>query len=181
MRKKTNITEDYTKFLTNGDFTLEYGSGDTKQLNATEKQVQSMIANLIIFEFMDADFYGNVLSGSDRDEYRDSVIKTFVKPALRNLDKFFKTYMEFKQSGYPANAWTLKKTIDTDKIIRRHIKKLSKDFYSKYVKYMGEGVNESVIKEELEPEDYIELREIIRAEIASIFFDLYKKKNVWTK
>jgi hypothetical protein len=38
-----------------------------------------------------------------------------------------------------------------------------------------------VIKEELEPEDYIELREIIRAEIASIFFDLYKKKNVWAK
>ena len=41
------------------------------------------------------------------------------------------------------------------------------------------AIKESVIKEELEPEDYIELREIIRAEIASIFFDLYKKKNVW--
>jgi hypothetical protein len=44
-----------------------------------------------------------------------------------------------------------------------------------------EGVSESVIKEELEPKDYFELRELIRQEIASVFFDLYKKKSVWTK
>ena len=49
------------------------------------------------------------------------------------------------------------------------------------VKDMNTVRKGSVIKEELEPEDYIELREIIRAEIASIFFDLYKKKNVWAK
>lgn len=66
-------------------------------------------------------------------------------------------------------------------------KKLNKDIaalFSQLNNLVAQKRNikkESVIKEELEPEDYIELREIIRAEIASIFFDLYKKKNVWAK
>jgi hypothetical protein len=43
-----------------------------------------------------------------------------------------------------------------------------------------EALGES-IKEALEPKDYFEIRELIRQEIASVFFDLYKKKAVWTK
>jgi hypothetical protein len=45
-----------------------------------------------------------------------------------------------------------------------------------YMTPIKESVNEA-----LEPKDYFEIRELIRQEIASVFFDLYKKKAVWTK
>jgi ABC-type protease/lipase transport system fused ATPase/permease subunit len=35
------------------------------------------------------------------------------------------------------------------------------------------------IKEQIEPKDYQELRDFIRAEVALIFFDFFKKRNMW--
>ncbi len=37
------------------------------------------------------------------------------------------------------------------------------------------------INEELSRDDIDRVREIIRNELAQIFFDLYRKKNVWSK
>lgn len=41
-------------------------------------------------------------------------------------------------------------------------------------------INES-INESIEPEDYLELRQMIRQEIASVYFDLFKKRSTWMK
>ena len=37
------------------------------------------------------------------------------------------------------------------------------------------------INEELSRDDIDRVREIIRSELAQIFFDLYRKKSVWSK
>ncbi len=37
------------------------------------------------------------------------------------------------------------------------------------------------INEELSKEDVDEIRKVIRSEIAQIFFELYRKKSVWSK
>ena len=37
------------------------------------------------------------------------------------------------------------------------------------------------INEELSTDDIKQVREIIRNELAQIFFDLYRKKSVWSK
>jgi len=37
------------------------------------------------------------------------------------------------------------------------------------------------INEELSNDDEKKVREIIRSELAQIFFDLYRKKTVWSK
>jgi len=37
------------------------------------------------------------------------------------------------------------------------------------------------INEELSDDDVKRVREIIRMELAQIFFDLYRKKSVWSK
>ncbi len=37
------------------------------------------------------------------------------------------------------------------------------------------------INEELSSDDLDEVRKIIRSELAQIFFELYRKKNVWSK
>jgi hypothetical protein len=37
------------------------------------------------------------------------------------------------------------------------------------------------INEEMSKEDVKQIREIIRNELAQIFFDLYRKKSVWSK
>ncbi len=37
------------------------------------------------------------------------------------------------------------------------------------------------INEELSKDDLDKVREIIRNELAQIFFDLYRKKSVWSK
>ena len=37
------------------------------------------------------------------------------------------------------------------------------------------------INEEISSEDIKQIREIIRNELAQIFFDLYRKKSVWSK
>ena len=77
-------------------------------------------------------------------------------------------------------------------VTKTQVEKMSKgkikvDTSKGMVRYIKESIINgkykfnNVVNEELEPEDYIELREIIRAEIATIFFDLYKKKNVWAK
>ena len=38
-----------------------------------------------------------------------------------------------------------------------------------------------ILKEKLEKEDLVKIRKIIRSEIAELFFDLYRKRTVWTK
>lgn len=35
------------------------------------------------------------------------------------------------------------------------------------------------LDEALDKKDYVELKDIIRAEVAAIFWDLFKKKNIW--
>lgn len=52
----------------------------------------------------------------------------------------------------------------------------NEDMVMIYGKAWGRKLNE-----ELEAKDYFEIRELIRQEIASVFFDLYKKKSVWAK
>ena len=37
-----------------------------------------------------------------------------------------------------------------------------------------------LFKEEIEAKDYKLLAQIIRMELASVFYDLYKKKSIWT-
>jgi len=37
------------------------------------------------------------------------------------------------------------------------------------------------INEKLEKEDLIRIRKIIRSEIAELFFDLYRKRTIWSK
>jgi len=37
------------------------------------------------------------------------------------------------------------------------------------------------INEEISSEDIKKIREIIRNELAQVFFDLYRKKTVWSK
>ena len=38
-----------------------------------------------------------------------------------------------------------------------------------------------LIKEKMSQEDLKAIRDIIRSEIAELFFDLYRKRAVWTK
>jgi len=38
-----------------------------------------------------------------------------------------------------------------------------------------------VLKEKLESQDLAKIRKIIRSEIAELFFDLYRKRTVWSK
>lgn len=40
----------------------------------------------------------------------------------------------------------------------------------------AKGIN---LNEELEPEDYSKIKELIRAEIAIVMFDLFKKRKAW--
>lgn len=44
---------------------------------------------------------------------------------------------------------------------------------------MAEGKVDGSLNEAIEPEDHVELRKLIRQEIASVFFDLFKKRAVW--
>ena len=37
------------------------------------------------------------------------------------------------------------------------------------------------LQEKMAPEDLKAMRDIIRSEIAELFFDLYRKRAVWTK
>jgi hypothetical protein len=39
----------------------------------------------------------------------------------------------------------------------------------------------TILKEKLEKEDLARIRKIIRSEIAELFFDLYRKRTVWSK
>ena len=39
----------------------------------------------------------------------------------------------------------------------------------------------TILKEKLESEDIARIRKIIRSEIAELFFDLYRKRTVWSK
>ena len=39
----------------------------------------------------------------------------------------------------------------------------------------------NIVKEELESKDLVKIRKIIRSEIAELFFDLYRKRTVWSK
>ena len=41
--------------------------------------------------------------------------------------------------------------------------------------------NKKIIKEELDSKDLARIRKIIRSEIAELFFDLYRKRTVWSK
>ena len=38
-----------------------------------------------------------------------------------------------------------------------------------------------ILKEKLEKEELVKIRKIIRSEIAELFFDLYRKRTVWSK
>ena len=42
-------------------------------------------------------------------------------------------------------------------------------------------MSKNKLKEELSTEEYNRIRQIIRMEVARIFFDLYRKKSVWSK
>ena len=46
---------------------------------------------------------------------------------------------------------------------------------------MGCGCNKNKINEGLEVQDLEDIRLMIRREIARIFFDLYRKRQVWEK
>jgi hypothetical protein len=46
---------------------------------------------------------------------------------------------------------------------------------------MGCGCNKKKINEGLEVQDLEDIRLMIRREIARIFFDLYRKRQVWEK
>jgi hypothetical protein len=46
---------------------------------------------------------------------------------------------------------------------------------------MGCGCNKKKINENLEVQDLEDIRLMIRREIARIFFDLYRKRQVWEK
>ena len=41
------------------------------------------------------------------------------------------------------------------------------------------GINHFLIKEEITNEDEKQIRELIRQEVAAIFFDLFKKRKTW--
>lgn len=41
--------------------------------------------------------------------------------------------------------------------------------------------NKKFIKEELDKKDIVKLRQIIRDEIANIYFQLYRKRAIWSK
>ena len=38
----------------------------------------------------------------------------------------------------------------------------------------------TVVNEEIDSKDYKALAQIIRMELASVFYDFYKKKSIWT-
>ena len=40
-------------------------------------------------------------------------------------------------------------------------------------------ISSRVLKEQIDSKDYKELRDFIRAEVALIFFDFFKKRNMW--
>tara|TARA_B110000858_G_C17411001_1_gene296758 strand:+ start:405 stop:545 length:141 start_codon:yes stop_codon:yes gene_type:complete len=41
--------------------------------------------------------------------------------------------------------------------------------------------NKKILKEKLEADEIARIRKIIRSEIAELFFDLYRKRTVWSK
>jgi hypothetical protein len=45
--------------------------------------------------------------------------------------------------------------------------------------YEATKVQQNRLNEALDKKDYMEIKDIIRAEIAAVFFDLFKKKSMW--
>jgi hypothetical protein len=60
-------------------------------------------------------------------------------------------------------------------LVKKELKKeLSK------IKHVSENINNKSLQEDFTVNDYKEIKDIIRAEVVAIFFDLYKKRAIWT-
>jgi hypothetical protein len=49
------------------------------------------------------------------------------------------------------------------------------------VKYVKNMKSLTMINEEITDKDLVLLRQIIRFELAAVFYDLYRRKNAWAK
>jgi hypothetical protein len=49
------------------------------------------------------------------------------------------------------------------------------------IKYVKSMKSLSMIAEEITDNDLTQLRQIIRFELAAVFYDLYRRKNAWAK
>lgn len=52
--------------------------------------------------------------------------------------------------------------------------------YKKKRKKNAKQAGYQLFKEEIEAKDYKTIAQIVRMELASIYYDLYKKKSIWT-
>ena len=52
--------------------------------------------------------------------------------------------------------------------------------YKKKRKQSATQAGYELFKEEIEAKDYKTIAQIVRMELASIYYDLYKKKSIWT-
>ena len=58
--------------------------------------------------------------------------------------------------------------------------KINKDILKRFLQiWKYELVNTVKMDEELEPEDYSKIRSLIRSELASVMFFLFKKRAMW--
>ena len=67
------------------------------------------------------------------------------------------------------------------KITKKRIKKIIEE---EVITLMTERIvskvdSKHLLNEELTKEDYQEIKDLIRAELAAVFFDLFKKKQIW--
>jgi hypothetical protein len=65
------------------------------------------------------------------------------------------------------------------KISKAKIKQIIKEEIIREYEGLSTEEQQKRLDEALSKKDYIEIKEIIRAEIAAVFFDLFRKRGVW--
>jgi hypothetical protein len=86
--------------------------------------------------------------------------------AVKQLKKMKVKYTEEEPEVHGTTWWNKNKTVA----------ELNKNLL---ILYEATKVQQNRLDEALDKKDYIEIKDIIRAEIAAVFFDLFKKKQMW--
>lgn len=111
LEKSSNISD----IVKTGSFAIEIGSSTQSQRNPSEDDVNSYISQFINHYFFDKDFYSNYTD--HEKEYKEWYLKHVKEPFLKNIDKFFKDYVELKSGKY-----RIKSDLKLDVIIAKQFK-----------------------------------------------------------
>lgn len=162
-----------------GNFTKLATTGVNEGINETWSTYEQKMVNQIlrakkegtpiyILPMKTQEFYRK-----HKDKFNESVNEVAVGDYVKSEYGFYYKRVDGKVGGQEAYV-----RVDKGKVGKRKtglydmtkVKKVSEK------EALGESINEAI-----EPEDYLELRQIIRQEISSVFFDLFKKRSTWMK